>query len=421
MRWRSAWLLACLGAATLAACQGSPSTPPRTLDRLNWSERNHAVLNQLVVDHGRGGASRVPGRTDYVVLDWDSTTAQFDVEEATLRHQISFLRFKLTKEQFRSLLLDEVNGVTHLSVEYGSVALADVHADLASDYDYLYDRYQGLGGSEPLEAVLGTPQWQDFFVKLVFLYDGYVGTPGIGADYAYPWVMYLLAGHTIPEVKALAHDAITRELGTGLARVTQRSPESLPGRAGVIACAYDAGLRVIPEMQDLVSTFQANGVEVFIVSASFKPVVETFGAPGAFGYGVPPERVIAMELELDANGVVLPRYRTGWVKTYRQGKVDAIDRVIKAGLGWNWDPILAAGDTSGDYEMLTAFPGTKVSLIWNRLRAGDIGKLCRQAVVEMASNAPRFILQGRDENAGISLPTSESIVIGTTTPRLLAE
>ncbi len=412
-------LLACAAAALLAACQSSQSGPPRTLDRLNWSERNHAVLNQLVIDHGPGGRYRVPGRTDYVVLDWDSTTAQFDVQETTLRHQATTLRYRLTKQQFRDLLVDEINGVTRLSAAFGSIALADIHADIASDYAFLYDAYAGLGGSQPLATVVATPQWQDFFAKLVLLYDGYVETPGIEADYAFPWVMYLLAGHTIPEVKALAREAIAHELGAGLAKVTQRSPPALPGRAGVVEVTYDAGLRVIPEMQDLVATLQANGVDVFVVSASFKPVVETFGAPGNFGYGIPPENVIAMELEVDANGVLLPRYKAGWVRTYRQGKVDAIERVIKAGLGRSWDPVFAAGDTSGDYEMLSAFPGMRLALVWNRLKGGNIGKLCAEAVAEMGLAAPRYVLQGRDENAGITLPGSESIVIGTTERRLL--
>jgi phosphoserine phosphatase len=374
-----------------------------------------------MLDFGPGGKSRDEARPAYVVLDWDSTTAQFDVEENVQRYQAYNLRYKLTKAQFRALLPGAINGVTRLSAAYGSILLEDIHADIASDYDYLYDSYVGLGGTQALEEVVASPQFQDFLVKLTFVYEAYIGTPGIGADYAYPWVMCLLAGHTVPEVKALAKQAIAYALGRELAKVTLRSPAGLPTRTGVLECTFSDGLRVIPEMQDLVSTFQANGIDVFIVSASFKPIVETFGAPGNFGYSIPPENVIAMELAIDAGGILLPEYKAGWVKTYRQGKVDAITQVIKTGLGRNWDPLLAAGDTDGDYEMLTGFPGMKLSLIWNRVKGGDIGKLCKQAVAEQASPTPRFILQGRDENAGISLPGSASIVIGKTVPQLLAE
>jgi hypothetical protein len=70
--------------------------------------------------------------------------------------------------------------------------------------------------------------------------------------------------------------------------------------------------------------------------------------------------------------------------------------------------------------MLTAFPGMKLSLVWNRVKGGDIGRLSRQAVAEVGSPSPRYILQGRDENAGVSLPGQESILLGKTEPQLLA-
>ena len=406
--------------ATGCSSSSSSTQAPRTLDRLNWSERNHGILNQLMTDHGRGGRYRNEAKPAYVVLDWDSTTAQFDVEEAVLRFQANNLRYKLTKDQFRAILLDSVNGVTRLSAAYGSILLADIHADLASDYTILYDGYAGLGGASPLETVVASPHFQDFFAKLLFLYEGYIGTPGIGADYAYPWVMYLLAGFTAPEVRALAKQAISHELGSELVKVALQSPAALPTRAGVVQCAYSSGLRVIPEMQDLISTFQANGVDVFVVSASFKPIVETFGALGNFGYSVAAANVVAMELATDASGVLLPEYKAGWPKTFRQGKVDAIDQAIKVGLGKDWDPLFAAGDSDGDYEMLTGFPGMKLSLVWNRVKGGDIGKLSKQAVAEVGSSSPRYILQGRDENAGVSLPGQESILLGKTEPQLLA-
>lgn len=416
--------LACLLVAALAAgCGSSSSTPPsapRTLDRLNWSERNHRVLNQLLLDHGRGGRYWDEARPGYVVLDWDSTTAQFDVEEAVLRFQANHLRFKLSPDQLRAILVDSVNGVTRLSASYGSILLADLHADIVDDYAFLYASYSGLGGSSSLEAVQAMPAFQDFLARLYFLYDGYAGTPGIGADYAFPWVTYLLAGFTEAEVRALAAQAIAHELGSELVKVTIRTPAGFPSRAGDVQVRFNAGLRVIPEMQDLIHTFRANGVDVFIVSASFKPVVETFGAPGGFGYGVPAANVIAMELATDANGILLPEYKPGWVKTYRQGKVEAIDRAIKGALGKDWDPIFAAGDTDGDYEMLTGFPDMKLALVWNRVKGGDIGSLCRQAVAEQESATPRFILQGRNENAGVALPGSASILLGETEPRLLA-
>jgi hypothetical protein len=126
-----------------------------------------------------------------------------------------------------------------------------------------------------------------------------------------------------------------------------------------------------------------------------------------------------MELASSPDGKILPEYKPGWVQTQRQGKVDAINMVIKKNLGKNWDPLFSAADSDGDYEMSTGFPGMKLTLVWNRVKGGDIGKISKQAVDEKDSKAPRFILQGRNENTGMVIPSSESILIGKTEPLLL--
>ena len=392
-----------------------------SLDRMNWSERNYAVLNQLIKDYGIYGKYYDRDKAPYVVLDWDQTCAHFDVEEAAMRYQLFRLRFKMTKEVFAGILKDEINGIAQLPAEYLGIHLADINLDLKNDYNYLYDNYVGLNGTMTLEEIQLTPQYQDFITKIPFLYDGYCSTPGIGADYGYPWLLYLFAGHTIDEVKLLAHEAISYELANQLSKQTLQSPADFQTNAGVVSYSYKTGLRVFPEMQDLIATFNAHGIEVFIVSASYKPVVEVFSGTGNFGYNVPSQNVIAMELALGGDSKILPEYKSGWVKTQRQGKVDAINLVIKSGLGKNRDPLFSAGDSDGDYEMSTSFPGMKLTLIWNRVKGGDIGTLCRQAFDEMNNANPRYILQGRNENTGMVIPSSESILFGKTKPQLLYE
>jgi len=126
-----------------------------------------------------------------------------------------------------------------------------------------------------------------------------------------------------------------------------------------------------------------------------------------------------MELDVDAGGKIVPLYKQGWIKTVRQGKVDAIERVIKQESGRNWDPLFSAVDSDGDYEMATKFPGMKLVLIWNRVKGGDIGKLCIKAVEQLGDPMPQYILQGRDENTGMVLPCLESILFGKTEKQLL--
>jgi phosphoserine phosphatase len=390
-----------------------------TFNRLNWSEQNYKVLNQLIGDYGIGGKYYSKKDAPYVVLDWDQTCAFLDVEEALLRYQLTNFRFKLNKEQFTSLLKDEINGTDQLPENFHSIKLKDINTDLIEEYSYLYDHFAGLNGTMNLQEIKTTLQYQDFLAKLPFLYDGYCETGSIGSEYAYPWVLFLLAGHTIDEVKNMAKEAISFELANGLYKQGWSSPANLTTHSGAVSYSFKTGLRVLPEMQNLIETFTKQGIDVYIVSASYKPVVETFAAPGNFGYHVPAENVIAMELAISAEGVILPEYKPGWINTVRQGKVEAINRVIKQQTGKTTDPLFAAGDSDGDYEMLTGFPCMKLALIWNRLKGGDIGKLCQQAVDETDNENPRFILQGRNENIGMTIPSSSTISFGKTEARLL--
>jgi len=415
----SAIIIFCLLLQFSTSCVKCECHKPDSLDRLNWSERNYQVINSLIDNYGCGGKYYNKERRPYAVLDWDQTCVHFDTEEALMRYQVFNLRFKVTKEQFKDILRDNINGVTKLSADYNNISLSDINQDLVSDYNFIYDHFLGPNGTMAPYDIKVTPQYKDFIVKIPFLYDGYCATPGIGDSYGYTWVLYLFAGHTINEIKKMAGEAISYELSNKLSRETLLSPLDLPTKTGVLSYSYKSGLRIFPEMQNLIATFKNRGIDVFIVSASFKPVVEVFSGIGTFGYNVPADHVLAMELDVDAGGKIVPLYKQGWIKTVRQGKVDAIERVIKQESGRNWDPLFSAVDSDGDYEMATKFPGMKLVLIWNRVKGGDIGKLCIKAVEQLGDPMPQYILQGRDENTGMVLPCLESILFGKTEKQLL--
>jgi len=380
------------------------------LDRLNWEKGNYKVLNEFILKYGRGGDEFDSKRPPYVVLDWDQTCAHFDVEEALLCYQMLNLRFRMEPRMFASILKDTINGATTLNEDYQNKRLADLNDDLEDDYTFLYDNYIGSSRMS-LEQVREDDRYMDFIAKLAFIYHGYCDTESIGDDYGYPWVLELFAGHTMGEVQSMAREAIEYELGNKIGRLRLSSPEGLPGRAGVVSYSFKTGLRVYPEMQNLISTFQRYGFKVFIVSASFRPVVEIFSGIGNFGYTVPSENVIAMEMELDNSGRVLTTYKKGWFKTFGAGKVEAIDSVVKRARGMDYDPVFSAVDSDGDYQMCTLYPGMKLTLIWDRKKGGKIGELYKMAAEQEGSPAPRYILQGRNENTGLVIPEKESIIL----------
>ena len=385
------------------------------LDKMNWSPRNYEVLSRLIKEYGIGGKYYDENNPPYVTLDWDQTMAHLDCEEATFRYQLWNLRFKLGKEEFKALFKEEINGVTQLNGDYKNIRLSDINADIISAYDFLHDSYQGFGtGTMTIAEIRETPQFQDFITKMPFLYDGYCETAGIEATYGYPWVLFFLANHTAAEVQALAREAIAVALNDKLAKVTWKAPANLASKAGPVDYTYKSGLRVVPEMQDLTESLMRAGIDVYICSASLKQVVQSFAAPGGFGYNIDPAKVIAMELEVKEDRL-LPQYKSGWVQTQRMGKVEAIRSI----LGHRGDPLFAASDSDGDYEMITEFKGMKLALIFNRLKGGPIGQACKLAVEQMQDTNPRFILQGRDENTGLLLPQSETIALGKSEAKLM--
>lgn len=390
------------------------SLPARALDPLNWAPRNHAVLQRLIQQVGKGSRSYSSKRPPYAVFDWDNTSAFLDCQDVTLRYQVQHVAFRLTPDELATLLPDEIRGVRQVTIDGRTIRLADMNADILAAYVALLTAREDDPSQAGLAAIRQMPAFQDFVTKLPLLYEAYCDTPAIGPTYAYPWVTYLLAGYTPAEVRTLATAAITESLGAAIESVTWPGPKALASRCGPLSFHFRSGLRVQPEMQDLMARLREAGIGVYVVSASLKPVVEAFAGPGQFGYNVPADHVIAMETAV-RDGVLRPAYKPGWVPTVGPGKVAAIRRV----LGRFGDPVLGAGDSDGDVEMLRDFAGMHVALVFNRVKGGAIGALCRAAVAEKDKAMPRFLLQGRNENDGLLAPTMGTIRFGQSEPTVL--
>ena len=120
---------------------------------------------------------------------------------------------------------------------------------------------------------------------------------------------------------------------------------------------------------------------VFVDDGAASPFGRTLGfarTADELGYPVPPAHVFGVRVEVAEDGLLTtampPAER--YPLTYRQGKVDLIRLHIPG------EPLLVAGDTFTDYEMLVGFERTEVVLLVNRNRGGEIGALYREALGE---------------------------------------
>lgn len=433
--------LACIMSFTLVACGNSAKTEQTNVEKTgveqtdveqtdnkqevkleegNWAPENYNALTDLIDTYGKNSKDYDKNKKPYAVFDWDNTSIINDVEEALLAYQLENLEFKMTPEEFSKTIrinIPKDNFKEDCNNNEGKpVNIELVGADIDSDYKFLYENYNGFKGTKSLDEIKTTPEYKDFIAKTRYLYNS-IGE-SFSADVSYPWVTYLFAGMTENEVAELTEKSNDYWLSHELGEETWTSPEELPGKAGVVSVKFHTGLRTIEEQQNLYKTLMANGIDVYICSASFIDVVKTFATNPKYGYELPKENVFAMELERDDNGVIKPEFKKGYDQTQSKGKTKTIERFLVEKHGGQ-GPLIVGGDSSGDVAMLSDFKDTKFSLIVNRCKGGELGKLSKEAADTIGKPDARYYLQGRDENTGEFRPSQKTVFLGSTEEQLL--
>lgn len=403
---------------TAAIVKGDHYKPDATkLITGNWAPATRARI-QSVID-----ANANKGR--YVVFDFDNTSVIFDVQEALLIYQVEHLILKIDPKDMKAVLETGIPDLTKAigkNADGKDVTVNDVVADLVSDYTWLYNNYKGMKGDKELKYIRAANQYQDFAAKIRFMYNNL----GDYFDHAvsYPWVTYLFTGMTPAEVQELAAASHKYWASYGrYATETWISPIELPGKSGVLSADFITGVTFTDELVDLYHTIAANGIDIYIISAS--PLDTILAANKVMGYGVPEDRVFAMRNKLDANGRYLNKYDYDWggtgkyAQTQGPGKSTIITNFIApkySGVG----PLMVFGDSAGDMNMMTDWMDkgdTQLGVLFNRYRKPTSDpltwKASTEAAAQMGKPDARFVLQGRDENKGQLRPTEYSILLGS--------
>ncbi len=404
------------GCATVA----SDTTPVR-LAPGRWDSFNLDQINQLIARLGKSSPGYNSAKPPYIVMDWDNTSVFLDIEEASLIYQLENLVFGATPAQLDVALrvnIPKTAFVAGFNNAAGQpVSIDSVAPDIVASYTWLYENYSGLKGNKPLSEVRQNPHYTAFITKLRYLYEAIGDT--FDHNTAYPWVTYLFVGMTEAQVRQLTRDTIAWQVQQPVAKVKWISPAALPGKAGVVSVSWKNGLRLVPEMQDLYAVFRKAGFDVWVCSASFVDVIKEISSNPAFGYNNPVDRVLAMELERDAAGVLQAEFRRGYDQTQGTGKTSNIKRFLVSKYGYG--PSFIAGDSEGDQNMMADFADTQKVLIVNRLRdpKSDIGKFSALAVQNYGKPETRYLLQGRDDNTGLFVPSQLHTPLGAAQGKLL--
>lgn len=390
---------------------------PTQLITGNWAPATRARIQAVIDENANKGR--------YVVFDFDNTSVIFDIQEALLVYQIENLIFKIEPEEMKGVLetgIPDLNKSMGTSLDGKNITPATLVADISSDYTWLYKNYEGLGGDKSLEYIHASNQYQDFAAKVRFMYNNL----GDYFDHAvsYPWVTYLFTGMTPAEVQELASASHQYWADYGrYAEVTWTSPIEMPGKSGVVSASFTTGLTFTDELKDLYATLMANGIDVYIVSAS--PIDTVLAANKVMGYNVPEDQVFAMRNKLDENGRYINEYNYDWggegkyAQTQGEGKSTIITNFIAPKYN-NVGPLMVFGDSAGDWNMMTDWMDegdTELGVIFNRYRkpsSDPIWEGSNEAAQTIGDPDARFVLQGRDENSGQLRPSEKSIMLGTT-------
>lgn len=424
------------------------------LERDDWAPDVKKALNDLLATCGAGSPSY--DKNAYAVFDFDNTTAIFDVEEQLIVYQLETMAFAIEPGALKEILLTGLSDPDADLSSYGymSGSYDDLFNDIVDAYSQLWSKYgpftpQGVS-SDVLTELHADPLWLEFAAKMRLSYDLVCDVEDNSVGY--PWIIYWFSGMTEREVYAMARRSCEKYGETETSRILWESPKEIESRAGQVRVEWTSGVSVSANMKELWKALRANGIDVWVCSASATDAI--LAAIDAWGMHDDCNGVLAMTVALDEQG----RYRnaydyeTGfgyyslpggeWKKMTRpektqtegEGKVVAVVNAVAPEYGGQ-GPIAGFMDSSGDFNFCTEFKSLKLAVCFNRATRKPTcggGLVAAIALYERdvlgydlakanAAGDVLYLLQGRDENRFRSFrPSSATMRVGADRETLLA-
>ena len=364
----------------LARATGNAAHPPHA-----WSAFNRQQLQAWLQ---RAAAAPSQARRA-AVFDWDGTSYAGDSAPLVFEHAIASLQLRLTPAQLAAALPG--SSLTHLD----GVDMAALRRDILDAYASLWPSMQT---PEQRMHAFELPAYQDFRCKAAWLTRAYCARSEQPSITAYAWVLWL-TGHSEANVQALARDACdTAQLLPPTARTWQCAT---PGAAGALTYLRELKSAARPELIDLMWALREAHVEVWLVSANLRPLV--MGLAAHLNYPVPEARIIGSVCQLATDETLTGRVREDVIVPFMAGKSAAIRAAVQA------PPVLVAGDTNGDANMLSDFPETQLKLVFDNRLPGPIAALYDAAATfKQQGGTPVVLLQAVCPHTGALLDAERS-------------
>jgi phosphoserine phosphatase len=347
-----AFALACAFSPFACASNPPPRPAARVLDRRAgpWLAENARRIDRVLAERGRGSARYDAAHPPVAVFDWDNTMMKNDIGDATFYWMLAHDVVRQPPERDWSRTSAELTDAARDALSHACAAAAPGEP-LATSHD--------AACADELLAIFsdgktrgGASAWKR--------------ETTLTSHAPYAWGASLLAGYTHDEVRAIAR------------KVYEQNRAAPVGATQTIGARSVAGyVRIYEPMRDLVGALQANGFDVWIVSASAQPLAEMVAGE----VGIAPDHVIGVRTTRDERGryayALEPCGSNGdTVITFNQGKRCWINRVVfrrpaNEQLARAGDralrPAFAAGDSDTDLAMVEDATELKLAINRNRV------------------------------------------------------
>lgn len=381
---------------------------PRYFEQGQFEPFAYQRLNDIIANHRKDPDTPVSDR-DYVVFDFDHTTAIFDVEDNLMMYMLDFMLYRMRPADFYHALTDGPFDLDLPLIEgQDQLTARNLADDIIGFYQYFYEA-KITNPETSLDMIVQTNEYQTFSAKLRFFYNHvknlYTRQPGE------PWLTYWFAGYDEESFKKLAQDMVKHATKQPIKKRVWSSHPDLPGKAGVVTAEFEQGLVFPQEIKDLYQAFHDNQIETYIISASPEPLVRAVAEE--VGYPVAEDQIIGMKIQLNREGILLAVLSEDSYVTKQAGKTAVIRDIIQPRQEGK-KPIALFGDSLGDYHMMETFKDSALSFLFNRYENNETQDLVKEAVDSYEQADARVVLQGRDENKGVLIPSQKTIPLGQT-------
>ena len=318
-----------------------------------WNKKLENRINEVIEKYKNLG--------HYAVFDCDNTILMNDIQFALIHYLLKFKKFKVSPIELQDFLNTKFPKENELTNNFCDIFQEAYNKDINS-----------------MEYLKFLSNFSEFVEYLYFKYDKF----DLNIFFSYKNMSY-------EELEKLIEEAISYHNNSEFGIENWIYENNIS--------TYKIGLKIANEMSELIKKLHDNNIDVYVISASTFEVVDSVLQPLKKYIS----KIYAKKI-INKNNIFTGLLDENELRITSLDKKIIIEDILKQ--KYNKDPIIVAGDSMGDFDMLTGFKNTKISILIDRNRNDKF-----QNLLNISDN--RYMKQCVDENLGIFISKEKSITL----------